>query len=175
MYLFRQSHGARYTLPDIFDWVTSSKWNPSYCVFRDTLVSSLMDADGILEEEKARDVIKRAFWGYLGKAAYNKYQGKYNRFESLTKDTNDFKSISPANIFERLKKISRIQHVKQFLRKNKLSAAKKLGPFRKGEELKKEEQDGRLSLSELLQKSSPYYEDFMPVYKSITANEESSN
>ena len=175
LYLFRQSHDARYTLPDIFDWVTSSKWNSSYRVFRDTLVSSLMEADGILDEEKARDAIKRAFWGYLSKASYNKYQGKYNRFESLTKDTNDFKSIPPANVFERLKKISRIQNVKQFLTKNKLSSAKKLGSFRKGEELIKEEQDSRLSLSELLQKSSPYYEDFMPVYKSITANEENSN
>ena len=175
LYLFRQSHDARYTLPDIFDWVTSSKWNSSYCVFRDTLISSLMEADGILDEEKARDVIKRAFWGYLGKASYNKYQGKYNRFESLTKDTNDSKSIPPANIFERLKKASRIQHVKQLLTENKLFVAEKLGFFSKGEELKKEGEDGRLVLSELLQKSSPYHEDFMPVYKSITADEENSN
>ncbi|MFA4905591.1 MAG: TIGR00180 family glycosyltransferase [Candidatus Margulisiibacteriota bacterium] len=125
-YLVRQGHGQRYLLPDLFDWVTGSAWLPSYRIFRDRLIDELVRVDAI-DERKAQDVVKQAFWSYLSRGLAHKFRGRY---------------IQPSAV------ISALRPVLNLFRSRIIPSP--------------------LSLSALLKTSSPYHDDFMPVYRSIT-------
>jgi glycosyltransferase domain-containing protein len=64
LFLVSQDHAQRYLNPDMYDWITSPVWYPSYLVFRDSLVEflTLQDTISIVEAQK---VVKQAFWAYL--------------------------------------------------------------------------------------------------------------
>jgi len=78
LHLIRQAHGRRYVRPDIYDWVTSLQWLPSYEVFRNRLSEELVREDGISSAE-AREVVKQAFWRYLANVLRYKWDARYNQ------------------------------------------------------------------------------------------------
>jgi len=50
----RQIHDKHFKMLDIFDWITSDKWYPSYLLFRDKAVKALVDKDNISHEKAER-------------------------------------------------------------------------------------------------------------------------
>ena len=88
LYLVRQAHDKRYLLPDIYDWITSKNWYPSYKLFINALTQALIEVDNI-DEEKAREVVKEAFLtrlenGFRAKFANNK-NGFLMRMKNVAK------------------------------------------------------------------------------------------
>ena len=88
LYLIRQAHDERYLLPDIYDWITSKSWYSSYKLFSNVLTQALIEVDNI-DEEKARKLVKEAFWmrlenGFRAKFANNK-NGFFMRMKNVAK------------------------------------------------------------------------------------------
>jgi len=80
LYLVRQLHNQRVimTMPKTYEWLASPDWYPSYQIFHDCLVSALVKQDGI-DEKKAHEVVKRAFWSNLSKCLNRSFQNQYYR------------------------------------------------------------------------------------------------
>jgi glycosyltransferase domain-containing protein len=127
------------TYPDIFGWMTSLDWLPSYEVFRDYLAEELARQDGI-SVDAAQEVVKQAFWSYLANGLINKWKGRYAQ--------NGSGPRSHARATAR-----RIPALRWTWRN--------VRSFFPGE-------DNRMSLQALLRPSSPYHSDFMPVYRAVT-------
>jgi len=139
IYLVRQVHEQRYLLPDMYDWMTSPDWLPSYQVFRNCLTKELVRQDGISLDE-ARAVVKQAFWSYLAKGFMKKWQGCYGQ-----------------------PRVSRRTRLLQAMRvipgaRQAWRGLRSLLPSQRDE----------MSLNALLDPSSPYHADFMPIYRSVT-------
>ncbi len=66
LYLVRQTHDARYLLPDWYRWLTSEKWHPSYLWFRDKVVAAICEVDGS-HLQHAQDAVDTGFAEYLRK------------------------------------------------------------------------------------------------------------
>lgn len=139
LYLVRQDHERRYLLPDVYDWVTSHDWLPSYETFRDCLTVELTRQDGISVDE-AREVVKQAFWLYLAKGLTHKWQVRY---------------VTDGPGFPRLLRdlARRVPGLRPMWHKFRSVAV--------GER-------HEMSLSALLHPSSPHHGDFMPIYRTIT-------
>ena len=135
LYLVRQAHDRRYVLPDVYDWVTSPHWLPSYQVFRDRVAEELARQDGI-SMEAARDVVKHAFWSYLSRALTKKWKERYAR--------------SSQSLLPQARSIPAFRRTWREVRS-----------FLPGER-------NRFSLPALLRPTSPYHEEFMPIYRAIT-------
>ena len=138
-YLVRQTHPQRYDLPDVYDWIASPDWLPSYEIFCDCLTAELARQDGISLGD-AREVVKQAFWSYLAQGMMLGWQERYGQDGSM--------------LYSRWREVAR--HVPG-LRK----AWHGLRSFLPGV-------DNQMSLQALLRPSSPYHADFMPVYRAIT-------
>lgn len=139
LYLIRQAHDRRYHLPDIYDWITSPDWLTSYEAFRDCLAEELSRQDKVgIEEAKA--VVKQAFWLYLGRYLMNKWEARYNR--------NGSEPLS--RLRETARRIPGLR-----------SAWHGMRSFLPGDY-------NKMSLEGLLRPSSPYHDDFMPIYRAIT-------
>ncbi len=139
LYLIRQAHDRRYLLPDVYDWITSPDWLPSYQIFCDCLVGELARQDGISMDE-ARKVVKQAFWSHLARGLTQKWKQLYAQNGSW--------------ILSRAREAIRRMPVLRWA-------------WRKGHSLLPGE-EYKLSLPALLHPSSPYHIDFMPVYRAIT-------
>ena len=142
LYLARQNHPNRFGvyLPDIFEWVTKSDWLSSYERMRDILAGELRRQDNI-SIETGCEVVKEAFWSYLSQALDRKWHGRYP--DSSSRRNGSFRSMvrrSPAAL-----------QVWRLLR-SRLSPGSR-----------------RFSLPALLRRSSPYHDDFMPIYRAVTA------
>lgn len=138
-YLVRQGHEQRYLLPDTYDWITSPNWLPSHQVFRDSLAEELVRQDGISMDE-ARDVVKQAFWSYLAKGLNKKWQSRYSQ--------------ASADARNRWRQAARA-----------IPGARRI--WRLLYSLKPKAHD-EFSLPALLDPSSPYHADFMPIYRAVT-------
>lgn len=141
--LVRQTHERRQLLPDIFDWVTNPDWLPSYLAFRDCLAEELALQDSISMGEAQR-VVKKAFWAYLGRTLSAKWQGRYR--------SSDAGILGPARRAGRVIPGGR-------------KAWRLWAKFRTGAS----PTNTNMSLPEMLHPSSPYYADFMPIYRTITS------
>jgi hypothetical protein len=139
LYLIRQAHDRRYLLPDVYDWVTSPNWLPSYQVFRDRLADELEQQDRIPLCE-AREVVKQAFWSYLTRGLMKHWDWRYGKRRG--KSASSWRETA-----------RRIPGLRSAWHK-----ARSFLPRR----------DHELSLEALLRSSSPYHEDFMPIYRTIT-------
>lgn len=139
LYLIRHTHEAIYKYPTIYDWVTDPMWFPSFQAFRDRLVTELMEQDR-LHEPDAQAVFKDVFWSFLAHVLMNGWQ----------------RSRQPA----RVKPVSRLQVL-----------AKRVPGLQRGWQkvlaIRQRWQD-ELSLPALLHPSSPYHDDFMPIYEAVT-------
>ena len=142
LYLVRQAHDKRYSLPDAYDWITSSDWYPSYKLSINALTQALIEVDNI-DEKEASKVVKQALWIYLSRGfryAYNNHNGSGRK-----------------GILRQVKNVAKqvpcMKSAYNFLRSACYPSK-------------------HLSLPVLLNKRSPYHDDFMPVYKVITSLEE---
>lgn len=127
----------------VYDWLTAPEWHPSYELFRQRLTEELVRQDGISQEE-AQEVIKRALWPFLARAL-SAYWQKYNQPST---GSNGSASMSPRKLARRIPGLRRLWH-----------SSRQLGrAFGRND----------ISLLALLRPSSPYHEDFMPIYRAIT-------
>ncbi len=139
LFVVRQIHEQRYLMPDIFDWLTSPQWLYSYKIFADRLADELAKQDNVPIAE-AREVIKQAFWSYLANGMMRKWQGHYAQ--------------NGSGLYSELRGLARrIPGLR--------STWQKVCSFLPGE-------DNKMSLEALLRPSSPYHDDFMPIYRAIT-------
>ena len=175
LYLIRHVHPEQHTgsylnwKNDFFDWLTHPDWQPSFQVFNDTLIRALCEVDGI-EENEASEIVKQAFWSYLAGGMWRKYQSKYGQTTSSKQNAivngkvNSWKSLR-----ELVKKIPGAREVVNQLRNVKASIVPGHEDLMtKEDRLVMRAEKGELSLPVLLHPSSPYHEDFLPVYEAIT-------
>ncbi|MFH1581703.1 MAG: TIGR00180 family glycosyltransferase [Pseudomonadota bacterium] len=144
-YLVRQGHDQRYLLPDLFDWVTSTNWLPSYQTLSDCLTEELVKIDGI-EAGEARDVVKQAFWSYLGKGLANKFYGRYGQRLFGNSSVNFSRT---KNVVKRIPAVAKVLMPAWCLLRSRINPS-------------------GVSLPVLLNTASPYHADFMPVYRAVT-------
>lgn len=67
LYLVRQAHNARWPHPDLFNWLTSPNWGPSFQVFHDTLRDALIEKEKI-DRDTASRTVNLAFEQYFKNA-----------------------------------------------------------------------------------------------------------
>ncbi len=140
----RQIHNNHYELPNIFDWITSQEWHSSYDFFEKILSENISKKDNI-SIENAVKITKQAFWAYLNKYLTKDYQDKYARKKLKTKSFLNKLRLILTKIFPFLKTLYRTWI--------------------------KKPAEGRMDLHyKVLQKSSPYYNDFQPVMDSFTGS-----
>ena len=140
LYMARQVHSdAREYCPNVFDWVTNPSWPGKYQRFRDSLAEQLAQQDEI-DIDVARDVVKEAFWTYLASSLARKWAGRY------TKNRPGLRSGA--------RELARQASV---LRR----------AYNMGHSLLPKEAN-EMTLPTLLRRSSPYHDDFMPIYQAIT-------
>jgi glycosyltransferase domain-containing protein len=140
LYMVRQSDTAKeYNTFDPFDWITNLNWASQYESFRNCLAEAVVLQDKI-ELEKARADIKRAFWSYLGKHLGLRWQSNYGHLNTG----------SQSALRQMAGGIPGARRLRATLRR-----------------LKKQ-QGNEISLQGLLNVSSPFHEDFMPIYRVLT-------
>lgn len=141
LFIVRQTHDRRYLLSDIYDWLTSPQWFPSYTIFEDVLIKELMEKDKI-NKEKAKEVVKKAFWSYLAKVLRHKWVDPYaKKKESFISKCREFARNIPFLRYG----VQKFRAVRSRLK-------------------------GSISLTTLLHPSCPYHNDFMSLYR-IVINE----
>ncbi|MBI2870529.1 MAG: TIGR00180 family glycosyltransferase [Candidatus Omnitrophica bacterium] len=137
--LVRQGHDARYHQPDPYDWITHANWFPSFQMYRDRMLEELTGMDGLARDE-AEQFIKQFFARHLA----SKFAG------SLRED----------GVPRRRRADSRIRRFVRGI------------PFLKRTWFRWEAMirgsGSGISLKALLKTSSPYHEEFMPVYRVVT-------
>lgn len=139
LYLLRQIHNRRALHHDIFDELTSSAWSSSYEIFRDCLAGALAQQDAISLDE-ARAVVRKAFWSYLAKGLNHKWQARYGH-------------DSRPRVGKLREIVRRIPGARRGWRTIRSALGSNNDAF---------------SLEKLLEPSSPYHSDFMPIYRAIT-------
>jgi glycosyltransferase domain-containing protein len=139
LYMARQGNTAKlYVEVNLFDWITSPNWPQRYDNFRDCLAEALVHQDQIGLEE-ARAKVKEAFWSYLAKYLARQ---KNHLYPSASVHDNSWRQVARS-----LPGARRIRETFRHLNKR---------------------DDHEISLPGLLQPSSPYHADFMPVYRAVT-------
>jgi glycosyltransferase domain-containing protein len=142
LYMVRQVHSAKEynALPDALDWIASPDWASVYQRFRDCLAGELAQQDRISIDE-AREVVKQAFWSYLGQALTKNWQGRYAQ--------------NSPELRSHLRKLARRMRVLRWA----WHTSSSLLPG----------QDNKKSQQALLRPTSRYHRDFMPIYRAITS------
>lgn len=143
LYLIRQFHPKRYLLPGWFEWITSPDWQPDYQQFNHLIAKGISQQDGIPQKE-AQQIVGRAFSTYLA--------------SSISTSQPKFVDESAPAWKQSLGRIPGSRQAWHAIRK-----LAKPDSSRKGEGLADE-----ITLAGLLDPSSPYHHDFIPVYNSIT-------
>lgn len=125
---------------DRFDWVASPSFSAAYRAFASCLADAVARQDGLGSHE-AHEAIKRAFWFHLAKNLTRKWQARYRTSRGVR-----------VRVREAARRLPGLRTVWR--------KAQHLVPHR----------PGALSLPALLQASSRYHEDFMPIYRTVTAD-----
>ncbi len=140
LYLVRQDHSQRYFLPDKKKWVRNPKWPSMYQVFVDLLAKELAKKDDI-SMFKAEATIKQAFDSYMVNLLgrqWQNYCGKGN-----------------GDIQNRIRLIAR-------------TVPGVLPAWRALHWIKSDRREDTRLLARLLNPSSLYYADFLPIYRTVT-------
>lgn len=124
---------------DHYDWITSQNWFPSYQIFYNTLSEELRKQDNI-SIDKARAVVKQAFWIHLKYKSNSHFRNCYG---------------TSGNTFSIKQKIGRIFGIKKMWNVVK-NIQYKIHPSK------------HITLPVLLNPFSPYHVDFIPIYRAIT-------
>ena len=143
LYLARQTYVQPSPPAGVFDWITGPNWLTSYNVFRDGLAEEMMREDQVGEDEAA-EVIKQGFWFYLAQGlAMRQPTGQAGGSSSRSRAKNVARLV-PGLLWcvRTLRDIRSIKPLPQ----------------------------DKFHLSALLDPSSPYHEDFMPIYQTVMAD-----
>lgn len=107
----RQTHGSRFRLPNLFDWITQDIWAKSYITFENILGKALSEKDKI-DFDKAKSTIRQAFWIYL--YSHLKFQHEILFPEKSVNNSLNKKILdsSFASIYRKIfkPKVSRLHH-----------------------------------------------------------------
>lgn len=143
LYVMRQAHVQYCPRPYAFDWVTDPDWFSSYTLFRSCLEEELVRQDEVGLDE-AEEVVKEGFGLYIAKRLA---EGRVAPLQSP----------GPASKRRWLRRAAgAVPGPRQMRRFGKaLRTINAPGPDEN-------------SLSVLLQPSSAYHRDFMPVYRAVT-------
>ena len=139
-HIIHQTHKQQQPI-EHYDWITSHNWFPSYQIFYNTLSEELMKQDGITIGE-AHAVVKQAFWAHLRYKSNRHFQNRYG-------------SLGALGCVERIKE--EIKHIPCV--KNMWNIVKNIQY--------KIHPSNHITLPALLNPSSPYHADFMPVYRAV--------
>ena len=143
LYILRQAHSlqtSRQTAHlDTFDFIHNDEWAPSYRYLPDRLPEELAGHDGISDDE-AREVVKKAFWTYIQRSLSKRWQISY------AQDGTGFQA--------RVRKAARQSPAIR-------NAWHRVRSFLPG-------RGNQLSIVALLRPTSPYHNDFMPIYRAVT-------
>lgn len=144
--LVRQGHNRMNsrTGRDAFDWISEVFFKKSYGILHGILAKELAAKENI-DVREASEIVKQAFWAHIAKGLNRRYEHQYGK-KNVIKLIREFLRTVP--------------WVKRLV--NIVRGIKAVMLARKGE----------LSLPALLNTSSPYHKDFMPVYKVVTSFEE---
>ncbi len=143
LYLMRQEHPQRYILPGKYAWVRNPNWPKLYQVFIDLLAREVAAKDGITGEA-AKEIVEQAFGLYMT--------------QLLGRDWRNHSGLPNPGVYNNLRKfISRIPGVLQVW--GALYSSKSKG------------REETSLLAELLNPSSLYHSDFMPIYRAVTAGD----
>lgn len=137
-HIIHQTHKQQ-VFVDHYDWITSQNWFPSYQIFCNTLSEELRKQDNI-SIDKAHAIVKQAFWAHLKHKSNSHFRNYYG---------------TSGNIFSIRQKIKRIPGIKGMWNVVK-NIQYKIHP------------SNHITLPALLNPSSPYHADFMPIYRAIT-------
>lgn len=124
---------------DVFDWVTCTSFARAYGAFQACLSEPLADQDSI-SVAQAQAVVKQAFWSYLSRALLKKWNIQYGRRGM---------PIPLRSLGE---------------------AVRRSPMLHRGWRAVRSRMPGQgLAVESLCQSSSPFYADFMPIYRAITS------
>ena len=140
LYLVRQVHSDQYRHLGVFEWIINPHWRPSYEVFRDSVMEELVRQEGTAKQE-AGEAIKEAFWAYMLRALNRSWSVQY------PPDQRGIRSSA-----------RRAARSVPFLRRAWGQVRSLL-----------HREASAVSLPALLRRSSPYHDDFMPVYRALTS------
>jgi len=139
LFLVRQIHSQQ-TSNDMFDWVSNDLFPHNYHTFQEVIGRELSLQDG-MSVDSAQEVVKEAFWFYLARNLLRKWQSRY---------AVDGRSVS-YRFRELARSIPGVRRAWHMMRS--------VFP----------DENSEFSLEALLRPSSPYHNDFMPIYRAVTA------
>lgn len=137
-WLRRVEQAGRALAPDVFDWVTEESFPSKYAAFRDCLAGALSQQDGIAFDQ-AQGLVKEACWSYV------------------------------ANVLAK-KRPRREEAQRRTLRARVRAAARQVPAARSAWRMVQSwlSRYDQMCLPALLRHSSPYHDDFMPIYQALT-------
>lgn len=151
LYLVREGHEGMWSARmsharnlDAFDWLTDTAFARqagSYEQFRDCLVPELARQDG-LGVERAREIVKQAFWPYLVGQMEEKWRGEGRAATTVG---------VVARIREAARRVPGLRDAWRAVR------------------TRMPDEEATVSLEALRRPSSRHYRDFMPIYQAIMA------
>ena len=147
LYLIRQAHIQNAPTPDTVDWITTPDWYPSYQIFHDCLAEALVRYDQV-EIDEAEEVIKAGFWSYLARSLPEW------RKTAVIAPEGGLDTPTPGSSVRRFAKA--IPGISQLW--GLVSTVRSINP----------PEPDKFSLPILLRPSSPYHEDFMPVFDAVS-------
>jgi len=139
LYMVRQHRPEnKYSGPDLFDWIAWPDWGSQYERLRNCIAEELARHEGISIDEGQR-LVKKAFWFYLATGFNNQWRDCYPN------------NVRDSSLRDTLRRVPGLRRVWRML-KNTFG----------------ERSEPEISLAALSNKSSPYYEDFQPIYRAVT-------
>ena len=138
LFLVRVDHSDRYLLPDVFDLIVSAEWRSAFQVFQRHL-SNVLGERHDLGTVEADELVKQVYWSHLAKTLSRKWWLRY--------------SSGGASLVDKLRTL-----------RNTVATLPEAHDFWSGYMPGRK----RLSLPTLLRSSSPYHEDFKPVYRLLS-------
>lgn len=157
LYVFRQDHPRRFaTTFSLIKWLTNPDWQSSFHIFHSRLVNDLVRYEGLKPEEASEEVLT-AFEARLARTAFIKVLHRDPNFSS------QYSSFRPDGTRTKVRELVR-----------RIPGARKL--WRSLRALGFPGLEGRASLTfeALLQSSSPYHNDFVPVHRVLQAGDGTS-
>jgi hypothetical protein len=141
--IVRQMHNRQYALSFILDWVAHPDWLNSYLGFSEIVSKRLSEKDNI-PIERAKQIVKQGFWLYLQKSLIREYPEAFPPVKQKQKEgLKKFRKYLTKSL-PLLKKIYRSYWLPTVYKQKQLHY-------------------------EVLQPSSPYFNDFKPVMDSFTS------
>ncbi len=146
LYLFRQTHETRYSLPTSYDWITGEKWNKSFQEMSAALEDVLVEVDG-LKRDEARAVARDIVLLLLKR--------------SIRPATPCAEKAVLSTIAERRQILLRWMRTVPVIKNSYRYLEGVLGPLTA--------RFGRLTAPALSHSTSPYHKEFMPVFRLLTS------